>query len=147
MSEESTTPDLVRLLQQSVEAGNRRDLHAALERFAPDAVWDMSAFGMGVFHGRRAIHAFLEDWYGTFAEVRQDAEEIRDLGGGVTITVIVQGGHPPGGEGRVQFRYASVTTWKDGLAVRITIYTDIDEARAAAARLAEDALKALGLEA
>jgi ketosteroid isomerase-like protein len=138
MAEESTTPDLIRLVHQSVEAGNQRDLDATLEPFAPGAVWDMSAFGMGVFHGRRAIRAFLEDWYGTFAEVKQDAEEIRDLGGGVTIAVIVQGGRPPGAEGRVQFRYASVTTWKDGLAVRITIYTDIDQGRAAAKRLAEE---------
>ena len=58
MHEESTTPDLVRLVQQVGEAANRRDLDAVLEPFAPDAVWDMSAFGMGVFHGRRAIHAF-----------------------------------------------------------------------------------------
>ena len=138
MSEESTTPDLVRLVQQVVEAGNRRDLDATLMPLAPDAVWDMSAFGMGVFRGRRAIHAFLEDWYGTFAEVKQDAEEIRDLGGGVTIAVIVQGGHPPGGEGRVQFRYASVTTWKDGLVERFTVYTDLDQARADAERLAKE---------
>jgi hypothetical protein len=61
MAEESTTPDLIRLVHQSVEAGNQRDLDATLEPFAPGAVWDMSALGMGVFHGRRAIHAFLED--------------------------------------------------------------------------------------
>ena len=138
MHEESTTPDLVRLVQQVGEAANRRDLDAVLEPFAPDAVWDMSAFGMGVFHGRRAIHAFLEDWYGTFAEVKHDAEEIRDLGGGVTIAVMVQGGHPPGGQGRVRFRYASVTTWKDGLVERFTVYTDLDQARADAERLAEE---------
>jgi hypothetical protein len=36
----------------------------------------------------------------------------------------------------VQAREAQVTEWQDGLALRITVYIDTDEARAAAERLA-----------
>jgi len=37
----------------------------------------------------------------------------------------------------VQLRYPAVVTWRDRLIERITVYSDIAEARAAAERLAE----------
>jgi hypothetical protein len=39
---------------------------------------------------------------------------------------------------RFDCRYALVSVWVAGLIVRLTNYTDIDEARAAAERLAEE---------
>jgi len=54
----------------------------------------------------------------------------------VTIGVIRLSGHPVGSSGRVRLDYASVTEWADGLIARVTHYTDSDEARAAAERLA-----------
>jgi hypothetical protein len=50
----------------------------------------------------------------------------------------LQSGRPVGSDGRVQWRYAGLTTWVDGVAVRTTNYTDIDEARVAAERLARE---------
>src|SRR5213080_4581579 len=47
-------------------------------------------------------------------------------------------GRPIGSGGEVQLRYAAVTEWVGGMVVRDTNYTDIDEARAAAERLAEE---------
>jgi hypothetical protein len=38
----------------------------------------------------------------------------------------------------VERRVAAVAVWADGLIERLTTYTDIDEARAAAERLAEE---------
>jgi hypothetical protein len=35
-------------------------------------------------------------------------------------------------------RWAAVAEWADGLTTRVTVYTDIDEARAAAERLAQE---------
>jgi len=66
------------------------------------------------------------------------AEEIRDLGNGLTFAVILQKAHVVGSSGSVQLRYASVAEWIDVLIVRNTTYTDIDEARAAAERLAQE---------
>lgn len=37
-----------------------------------------------------------------------------------------------------QLRYGTVSVWEDGKIARITHYTDIDEARAAAERLAQE---------
>ena len=40
--------------------------------------------------------------------------------------------------GDLKMRYAPVNEWRDGLIARETLYTDIDEGRAAAERLAEE---------
>jgi hypothetical protein len=48
---------------------------------------------------------------------------------------MTQTGRPARSSGDVRLRYAAVATWVDGVAVRITNYGDIDEARAAAERL------------
>jgi hypothetical protein len=47
-------------------------------------------------------------------------------------------GRPRGSTGWVQFRYASVGSWLDGLIERSTNYLDPADARAAASRLAEE---------
>jgi ketosteroid isomerase-like protein len=134
MSGESTTPDLVALARRSIEA---EGIEAVLSFYAPDAVWDASPWGMGVFEGKAAVRGFFEDWSGPYADLEWKAEEIRSLGNGVTFAVILQKGRVVGSGGSVQLRYGAVAEWMDGLIVRNTTYTDIDEARAAAERLAE----------
>jgi ketosteroid isomerase-like protein len=135
MPEESTTPDLAELARRSVEV---EDLEAALSFYAPHAVWDASPWGMGVFEGQAAVRGFFEDWRSSYSDIERKAEEIRDLGNGVAFAVILQKGRVAGSSGSVQLRYAAVMEWADGLIVRNTTYTDIDEARAAAERLAEE---------
>jgi len=71
-------------------------------------------------------------------EFEIDAEEIVDLGNGVTLGVLTMDGRPVGSTGHVRYRIAQVHTWADGKVVRITGYQDIDEARAAAERLAQE---------
>jgi hypothetical protein len=55
----------------------------------------------------------------------------------VTFSVVGQHARPAGSIGYVQARQASVIEWVGGMTARITVYTDIDEGRAAAERLAE----------
>ena len=138
MSQESTTPDLEELARRSNEAFDRGDFDAALAMYTPDAVWDMSSTGAGVFEGRDAIRSFWEDWFGAYQEWAHVIEEWHNLGNGVGLFVSLQRGRPAGSSGFVELRYASVAIARaDGLAERIMIYTDIDQARAAAERLAE----------
>lgn len=137
MSDESTTPDLIELVRETVETGDRRDVDALMTFYAPEAVWDMSNVGMGAFKGLPAIRGFLEDWFGSYVEMQWDAEEIRDLGNGVTFVVVVQTGRPVGSTGEVRVRSAGVSIWTGGLIERVTHYTDIEEARAAGERQAE----------
>jgi ketosteroid isomerase-like protein len=135
MSEESTTPDLVELTRRATEATNRRDLDAVMSFYRPDSVWE--THGMGTFEGLTATRGFFEDWIGAYEEYEIEAEEILDLGNGVVLAVVRQGGRPAGSSGDVRLRYAEVVVWLDGLIAQTTSYTDIDQARADAGRLAE----------
>ena len=138
MSEKSTTPDLVEALRRSSEAFDRRDWDGVFAIYAPDAAWDLSLLGMGVFEGREAMRGFFEDWRGAYEEWDQVIEEFRDLGNGVTFSVQHQRGRLLGSSGVAALRYGSVAIWRDGLIERVTNYHDIDEGRAAAERLAEE---------
>jgi uncharacterized protein (TIGR02246 family) len=136
MSEESTTPDLVELVRQLQDAWNRRDLDAAMSFYAQDAVF--TSHGIGAFEGRTAIRGFNEDWLASFEAMTGKYEEVRDLGSGVTFAVLVLSGRPLASSVDVRLRFASVAEWTNGLMVRIRNYTDIDDARAAAERLAKE---------
>jgi ketosteroid isomerase-like protein len=67
-----------------------------------------------------------------------NAEQILDLGNRVSFAVVIQTGRPVDGNGEVRVRYGSVTERAEGLIARVTNYPDIDEASAAAERLAEE---------
>jgi ketosteroid isomerase-like protein len=138
MPDESTTPDLAELAQRSLAAVNRRDFDALLPYAASDVVYDTTPSGFGVYKGVDAIRDFIESYWRAFDELQFELEEFRDLGSGVTFAVNRQHARPAGSAAPIEAREAHVTEWADGLTVRITVYTDIDEARAAAERLAQE---------
>ena len=138
MSQESATPDLVVLLRRRVEAVDRGDIDAMTSFLASDAVWDSTPMGMEMYEGREAIRRFFGDWWGAYEAYQAKAEEIFDLGEGVTFAVVIFNARPIGSGGEVRLRYGVVTEWVNGVVVRDTNYTDIDAARAAAERLAEE---------
>ncbi len=137
MSEESTTPDSVEI-RRFIDAASRGDIDVLMGFFAPDAVWVGSLSGIGRREGAAAIRSFLEDWIGTFEDFEIETEEVHDLGNGVTLSASLQRGRPVGSTGYVQLRYAIVAVWVEGMIERFTTYPDIDAARAAAERLAEE---------
>jgi ketosteroid isomerase-like protein len=136
MSEESTTPDLVELVGRAFEAANRRDLDAVMSSFAEDATFD----GRGVpdhYEGRAAIRDTFGDWFGAYEELEFGLEEVRDLGNGVVFAVVVQNGRLVGSAGHLRQREGWVFVWVGDLIARLAT-SDVDEARAAAERLAEE---------
>jgi ketosteroid isomerase-like protein len=137
MAEESTTADLVELVRRLDEAANRLDFDAAMSFYAPNAVVEGRASGM-TLEGRTAIRGFFEDMTVAYEEFELRSEEMLDLGNGVVFVVSRSSGRPVGGTGRVENRVVIVAVWEEGLIVRATTYTDIDEARAAAERLAQE---------
>jgi ketosteroid isomerase-like protein len=138
MSEESTTPDLVEHTRALLEASKRHDLDAYIGFFAPDAVFDLSDLGIGTFEGVAAIRGFLEDWWGTWANHRSEVEEVVDLGHGVVFARAWEDGRLVGSEGHVEQRVGRVLVWVEGMIEMFAAYSDIDEARAAAERLAKE---------
>ncbi len=138
MSEESTTPDLVELTRRVFEASSRHDVDAARSFYAPDAVFDLSDVALGTFEGVAAIASFLEDWWGTWGDHLTEAEEVVDLGHGVVFSRVWEDGRMAGSDSHVQQRRGWVVVWVEDVILRATAYLDIDEARAAAERLAEE---------
>jgi ketosteroid isomerase-like protein len=133
MSQESTTPDLVELVQGLVSVLDRCDVDTVVSFLAPDAVLEAA---VGRFEGVAAIRGFLEDWLGNYEEFAVSLEEVRDLGDGVAFAVILQEGRLVG-SGQVQLRNAMVNVCVDGVVAHMITGPDIQEARAAAERLAE----------
>ena len=138
MSEESTTPNPVERTRALWEAANRHDLDAYMSFFAPDAVFDLSGFGIGTFEGAAATRGFVADWWATWANHRSDVEEIADLGHGVVFVRAWEEGRLVGSDGHVEQRVGRVLVWVQGMIEMFAAYLDIDAARAAAERLAEE---------
>jgi ketosteroid isomerase-like protein len=132
------TPDLVRLARQGYEAVSRGDLDGVMSLFAADAVYDMSAAGLETFEGAEAIRGFIEDWYRPWEDYRYEIEELIDLGHGVVLSVLREGGRLAGGKGRVEQRVAHLTTWTNGKIEWFKHYRAPDEARAVAERLTQE---------
>jgi ketosteroid isomerase-like protein len=135
MAEESMTPDLVDLVNRVREAVNRRDFDAVESFYAPHAV--LRGAEAGTFEGASAIRGLAEDMASPYEEFHVEAEEIVDLGNGVTFGVIIVTGRLVGSSSEIRFRWASVAIWTNGVIEREMRNVSIQEARAAAERLAE----------
>ena len=138
MSEESTTPDLVEHVRVIFAATPRRDWDIILAFYAPDAVWESAAMGIGRFEGHTAIRGVWEDFTGVYEDLQVDLDEGRDLGNGIVLAVFTMRGRFVGSDGEVRERGAWVYEWVDDRIVRVLDYRDPDEGRAAAERLAEE---------
>jgi ketosteroid isomerase-like protein len=143
VSEESSTPDLEEAVRQALEALNRRDFDAALSLFAPDVVWEEVPLGFAVLEGGRVMglearRRFWEALTESFEDFEFEIEHFHDLGSGVTFGVNVLRGRPHGSDAFVETRGGVVAIWRDGRIARATSYQDVDEARAAAERLAQE---------
>lgn len=134
MSEESTTPDPVELVRKQLEALDRGDFDGVMSSVAEDGVLDGRA---DLIEGRAAIRGFVEEWFSAYEELDYELEEVSDLGGGVVFAVVIQDGRLVGSAGRIRQREGWVYLWVGGSIARLTT-SDVDEARAAAERLAEE---------
>lgn len=137
MSEESPTPDLVALVNRVREAVNRRDFDAVESFYAPDAVLQGAELA-GTFEGAAAIRGLFEEMTSPHEDFHGEAEEIIDLGHGVSFGVFILTGRPVGSSGEVRFRFASVAIWTNGVIEREMRNVSIEQARAAAERLAQE---------
>jgi ketosteroid isomerase-like protein len=136
MSEEQSIPDLVETTRRQFEAASRNDLDAFMDTFAAHAVYDASRDGVGVFEGRDAIRALIADWWQVFEGLRMEPEDVQDLGNGVTLTVVRHDARPAGSSREVHTRQVYVSVLEDGAISKVTVYSNVEEARVDAERLA-----------
>lgn len=135
MSKEFTTPDPVELVRKQLEALDRGDLDGVMSNVAEDVVLGGR---VDSFEGRAAIRGFLEDWFRAWEELDFELEEASDLGGGVVFAVVIQDGRPVGGDGHIRQHEGWVYLCVGGSIARLTTSGDVDQARAAAERLAQE---------
>jgi ketosteroid isomerase-like protein len=138
MPDESSTRDLAERLWRFVDALSRRDVDALMKFFVPDAVWEALGAGDERLRGLTAIRGMLEDWLRPYEDYQLDVEELVDLGNDVVFSVAEHRARPINSSGFVQWRQGFVVLMEDDLIARVSSYRDIDEARAAAERLAEE---------
>ncbi len=136
MAEESTTPDLVEFARRALTAMLERDFDALEAFYAADAIFGGAEIGM--FKGAATIRGLYEDLLSPYEEFEGEIEEIVDLGTGVAFAAVTFTGRPDGSSGVVQTRLGTVAVWTDGVLEQQTNYLNIDAARAAAERLAEE---------
>jgi ketosteroid isomerase-like protein len=137
-SRENVTPDRLAALRKHFEAFTCGDFDEAMGIYSPDAVWDSSPLGTGVFAGREAIRGFYEDWRAAYEDSMIEIEEFRDLGNGVAYSVLLQSGRVRGSSGVLQMRYVVAAIWTNVLVKQATVYTDVHAGRSAAERLAHE---------
>ena len=127
---------LVARTRRSMEATNRHDHDEAMSVFAADAVFDMSAAGLGRFEGPAAIREYLEDWVGAYERQQFERWEGEELGSGVVFVVAQLSARPVGAAADVRERWAFTVCWRDGEITRVVADPDVRHARATANRLA-----------
>src|SRR5271165_1085659 len=134
MTEEPATPDLAELVRSTFEAANRRDFDAILDLYSPEAIW------LGTVddaEGVVAIRALWVSYYSAFEEVRLILDDVVDLGNGVVLAAHRHVGRLVGGAALSE-RRVFVYKFVDGRIGVASDFSDLNEARAVAERLAEE---------
>jgi ketosteroid isomerase-like protein len=124
-------------VRKQVQALDRGDLDGVMSSVDEDTVLDGRGAG-DFFEGRAAIRGFLEGWFRAFDELDFELAEVSQLRGGVVFAVVTQDGRLVGSAGRIRQREGWVYLCAGGSIERFTPSLDVDHARAAAERLAEE---------
>jgi uncharacterized protein (TIGR02246 family) len=135
MVDEGASPDLAEIMRQLAGAASRGDADDWADSFARDAVF---LTGVGRFEGRDAIRGYVEDFWRSYDEQSFAPDEVHDLGNGVAWFSAVVTPRLRGASAEVHLRFAVAVTHADGVLSRWTDYVTIEEARAAAERLAKE---------
>ena len=100
-----------------------------------DFVWDTSTFRgairPGTFVGVDETNAWIADWLDSFEDWSIVIEEVFDAGDQV-VAIVRQRGTAKHGGPEVEMRVAQVWTFRNGLAARMEMYADRDDALEAA---------------
>ena len=119
--------DRVRL---GMDLYNARDLDTLVSLIPDEFVHDMRGTGipgMEVYHGPKAYRRFLDEWLDAFPDSHLEVESI-ETAGEIVFVLIRQEMRGAGGGVPVTHRYASITFYRDGVAMGSEFHTDLDRA-------------------
>lgn len=127
--------DPVALVRESYRAFNERDFDTLRAMYTPDTVWsgeDIAGWpGDPVYIGHEGLEKFIDEWWGTWEEMRTIPLEIEAGANGVFVLCRCEGR----ARGGVDIRWdlgQVVYLGADGRVERVSHHTDIAAARAAA---------------
>jgi ketosteroid isomerase-like protein len=114
----------VQLVRDIIDALNRGDVDAMLERMHPDFEWrplESSPVAGNVYRGHEQVRRYVEDWLGTFDDLRIELDEPTQVGD--HVVALVQG-HARGRASGLELnnRFCQAWTIRDGLAVGMEEY-------------------------
>jgi ketosteroid isomerase-like protein len=123
----------VRLVRGIIAALNRGDVDGMLARMDPDFEWTpLEASPIArVYRGHEQVRGYVEDWLGTFEDVRIELEGApTEVADGVVAVVRGQGRGRASGL-RLDNRYCQVWRLRGGAAVGMQEYATREQALAA----------------
>jgi ketosteroid isomerase-like protein len=103
-------------------------------RAHPDLVWDVSRLGwpdQQIYFGPEGANQFNADWADAWDDWELEPEEYIDVGERVVVIVNQRGRSKATGI-PVDMRFAQVWSFRDGQAVKMQMYSSVDEALEAA---------------
>jgi ketosteroid isomerase-like protein len=118
----------VALTRSSWDAFIRGDLDAVFEYFAEDIEWDTTTFEgwpeVGVYRGHPGVRKFFEDWVASWERFEAGVDDVVDVGDDRVVVLAWQRGYGPGSHAPVEMEWAQICTLRDGLCVRIEVWSD-----------------------
>jgi ketosteroid isomerase-like protein len=114
----------VHLVHEIVDALNRGDVDGMLARMHPDFEWrplEASPVAGGVYRGHEQVRRYVEDWLGTFDDLRLELEDPAEIADRV---VAVVRGHGRGRASGLELdnRFCQVWTVRGGTAMGMEEY-------------------------
>jgi ketosteroid isomerase-like protein len=106
------------------------------ERTSPDFVWDMSTFSgwpeKKFYEGIEGSREFIATWTEPFDDWKIELEELIDGGEENVVAVLNQRGTSKSTGLEVEMQFAQLWTIREGMFIRMRMYSDPDEAKGAA---------------
>jgi len=126
------------IVRNSLAGWSARDMDRMVTDWDPDIVWDMTRYhpnmpGREVVEGADAFILFLGEWLASWRSQELWAEEVSERDNRV-LAICNRHGVVRSTGTEVERHWAMLWTFRDGRAVRVDAFSDVDEARAAFSR-------------
>ncbi len=121
----------VDVFRRAYEASLQGDREPFFEMFAPEIVWDMSRSSFPdarVYQGIEGVREWFDGLDDAFEDRSDEVEEITDCGPDQVLVITRIQGHGRSSKVGVNYRFATVWTFRDGKVVRMDRFDDRAEA-------------------
>jgi len=113
----------VEIVRECIESFQRGDYATALEALDPEIEYELTHFPDGkIYHGHDGVREAFRIWIGTWANYRQELDELIDAGDNEVIALVREFGRGIGSGIELERPTAGVWTLRNGKAVRIRFY-------------------------